>query len=92
MDSQQSSIILKDKAGKWGSYWEAGGWVELMSEPIVEDYHAVTVQDHSEQLIPTLSRTASHACHTLLECWQVQAFGVYQYVWETAHLPPLQNH
>lgn len=48
-----------------------------MSEPIVRDYLSVTVQDHSEQLIHTLSRTASHECPTLLKCWQIWTFDVY---------------
>lgn len=35
-----------------------------MSEPIVEDYLAVTVQDHSEQLIPLTENAAACVSHT----------------------------
>ena len=44
------------------------------------------MQDQSEQLIPALSRTPSHACHTLLKCWQVQV--LYQYACESTPPPP----
>lgn len=35
-----------------------------MSEPIVEDYLAVTVRDHSEQLIPLTKNATAFMSHT----------------------------
>lgn len=70
------------------------GWVKLMSEPIVEDYPAVTVHDHSEQLIPNALTNTAHVSHkhtpqvltgTGLPHASVDAL-------KPAHHLPMQNH